>query len=476
MKNYLRYLFIAVLALVCGGINAQTYLWQEDFSSYKKDDVPTGGDYDYVCNGTGTKIYTEKLAGGTAPELLVNRKKNEGSFKATIKLTNAAGNATLAYKANRASLSVTATNAEVGVITATGNDYSCPITFEAGATEITITFATTNNENVRLDDIKLFQGDAKKPAGLSWGTASKTVTIGAEDNIFPTLTNAYNLNVTYTSSEPSVATINTEGAITLVAAGKTNITASFAGNDEYEAGEVTYELTVKEAETPDQKITTAANIAEFKALDNGTKAILTLKDAKVQYVNGTSDIYVVDATGGIDIYKSNLTYTAGQILNGTIEATYSEYRKLPELTNITENNLTATDGTVEPIEMTVEEAVKAENVCKLVTVKNITIVALTSGSYTNYYNDEDKTLQIYDKFKLGYTPNTKSAMDYTGIIIPFDSQIELAPTVAPTSTTGISTITSDAAANAPAYNLAGQKVSASYKGVVIKAGKKFVQK
>ena len=34
----------------------------------------------------------------------------------------------------------------------------------------------------------------------------------------------------------------------------------------------------------------------------------------------------------------------------------------------------------------------------------------------------------------------------------------------------------DADANAPVYNLAGQKVSESYKGVVIKAGKKFVQK
>lgn len=44
-------------------------------------------------------------------------------------------------------------------------------------------------------------------------------------------------------------------------------------------------------------------------------------------------------------------------------------------------------------------------------------------------------------------------------------------------TTGIANITTDAAnANAPAFNLAGQKVGKAYKGVVIKAGKKFVQK
>lgn len=44
-------------------------------------------------------------------------------------------------------------------------------------------------------------------------------------------------------------------------------------------------------------------------------------------------------------------------------------------------------------------------------------------------------------------------------------------------TTNIKDITTDAAdANAPAYNLAGQKVGKEYKGVVIKAGKKFIQK
>ena len=44
-------------------------------------------------------------------------------------------------------------------------------------------------------------------------------------------------------------------------------------------------------------------------------------------------------------------------------------------------------------------------------------------------------------------------------------------------TTNIKDITTEAAdANAPAYNLAGQKVGKAYKGVIIKAGKKFIQK
>ena len=43
--------------------------------------------------------------------------------------------------------------------------------------------------------------------------------------------------------------------------------------------------------------------------------------------------------------------------------------------------------------------------------------------------------------------------------------------------TGINNaLVAPAAKNAPVYNLAGQQVGASYKGVVIKNGKKYVQK
>lgn len=227
----------------------------------------------------------------------------------------------------------------------------------------------------------------------------------------------------------------------------------------------------KKGTTQPEVTPTAANIAAFKALGVGKEAILTLTNAQVQYV-GTYDMYIVDATGGIDIYNSDLKYTAGQILNGTITATYDVFNKLPQLINITENKLTATDGTVTPVEMSVEDAALAENACKLIKITNVKAVKIGN----NYYTDENKTIQFYDKFKLNYTVDTEKECDYTGIIIPFNAQMELAPTVTPV-TSNINGITiDDADANAPVYNLAGQKVSESYKGVVIKTGKKFVQK
>ena len=58
-----------------------------------------------------------------------------------------------------------------------------------------------------------------------------------------------------------------------------------------------------------------------------------------------------------------------------------------------------------------------------------------------------------------------------------DPQLKL--TIDPVKTsepTGINTIKTDADVNAPVYNLAGQKVESSYKGLVIKNGKKVMQK
>ena len=156
----------------------------------------------------------------------------------------------LSFKSNN-KLTVTVSGATIGDNTGTGNDYVYPLTGASGS--LTITFTNNTSSNIRLDNIKLFQGAAKKPAGLSWGTSARTVTIGADDNVFPTLSNTNNLTIKYSSSEPTVATIASDGTITLVAAGATVITAESDETDEFEAGKAQYTLTVKEAIDPDAK-------------------------------------------------------------------------------------------------------------------------------------------------------------------------------------------------------------------------------
>ena len=312
MKKFLRLSLVALFATLCNVAFAENILWSEDFSSYANGDVPTGGDYSYVCvNGASTtKIYNEKLAGGEAPELLIS--KNNGSFSVTVPMNGKSGEMVLAFKANANRITVTAVDATLGDKVAAGTDYTYPVTVAEGIEEITFTFTNTMGSNVRFDNAKLYQGEAKKPAGLSWGTSSREVTIGAEDNNFPTLTNANNLPVTYASDNTEVATINAEGNITLIAAGTTNISATFEGNEEYEAATVTYKLTVKPAADPSVDITntpeTAYTVAQAFELIAAGQGL----DTKV-YVKGyISNVKEVSTSFGNATYSLNdeITYNA----------------------------------------------------------------------------------------------------------------------------------------------------------------------
>ena len=326
MIKYLRYSFLSMLMLVCGSVAAQkTTLWSEDFGSYAANDVPAGGTYNYVCvdGKTVTKIYNEVLAGGEKPELLIGN--SGGSFSVTIPMNGKSGEMTLRFKANKNNLAVTSEDATIGDKAASGNDYTIPVTVSAGKESVTIIFSNSTSKNIRFDNAELFIGDSKKAPGLSWGTASREVTIGSEDNSFPTLANENNLAVTYSSDNTEVATIDADGNITLVAAGNTNITAEFAGNDEFEAGSVTYMLTVKAAPDPSVDISntpeTAYTVAKANELIIAGKGLDTkvyvkgniteIKEVSTQYKNAT--YYIGDGTAKTD---NDLMVYRGKYLNG----------------------------------------------------------------------------------------------------------------------------------------------------------------
>ena len=303
MIKTLRYSLLSMLMLVCGSVAAQKEtLWAENFSSYAANDVPAGGDYGYACVGSGTKVYAENLAGGEAPELLIG--KSGGKFSVTIPMNGKSGEMTLRFKANR-TLSVTSDDATIGDKTNTGNDYTIPVTVAEGTASVTLKFDNTSSKNIRFDNAELFIGESKKAPGLSWGTASCEVTIGSEDNTFPTLSNENNLAVKYSSDNTDVATIDADGVITLVAAGTANITAEFAGNDKFEAGSVSYKLTVKAAPDPSVDITNTPETAYTVAKANDLITAGQGLDTKVYVIGTITKIKEVSTSYG------NATYWIG---------------------------------------------------------------------------------------------------------------------------------------------------------------------
>ena len=267
-------------------------------------------------------------------------------------------------------------------------------------------------------------------------------------------------------------------------------TATDALIDDYSLTTTDGGISTDTPETP-SGAETVANIAAFKALATGTTAILTLKDAQVVYKNvyttkagaTNTELYVRDATGAIQFFNTDLDLAEGQILNGTVEVKYSPYNGMPEAVKTNNTSLEKlTVGNVEtiaPKQVTVSDLTDDTYLCELVQVSaNITVVE--EGEHTNTYLESDgDQVMFYDKFQKGIKPTDGSEHTYVGILVAAklsgNQVIEFAPT-AEVLPTGINGVEAETTNNAPAYNLAGQKVAASYKGIVIKNGKKFVQK
>lgn len=124
------------------------------------------------------------------------------------------------------------------------------------------------------------------PASLKWSAESVVVNLGDTFEA-PTLTfepeelaNADNL--AYTSSDPTVATIDAKtGAVEIVGAGTTVITASIKGEPGYEDAEASYTLSVVDlAAVPDQYVLTFGSTGNSKGVGNYTSTWTRTCDGK----------------------------------------------------------------------------------------------------------------------------------------------------------------------------------------------------
>lgn len=419
-QNYsiIKLFMLTVMAFFAGNAMAEDIIWSEDFSSYEANAVPSGGPYGYVCvdGGSATKIYNEALASGVKPELLIG--KSGGSFSATIALGGKSGDVNLQFKTNRDNVTVEVTGATLGEKQRSGNTDTYTLTGASGTLTIKI---NAGSSNARLDDIKLYQGTALKPAGLSWGKASTNVTLGDEESYknLPTLANENNLTVTCTSSDEAVATVSSAGVITIVGVGKATITAAFEGNSEYEAQTVSVEVTVEEGSSETPTSTTVANIAAMNALDNGTEFLFNGK-VTVVYANGNY-VYIKDDTGSSLLFKSGLGVEKGDVIKAGWEGKVSVYNNLFE---VVPSTTLEKDGTAE---VTYPEATAAdvtkENMNKVVVLKGVTYGDINGRNFK--INSE---IAGYNQFKITIPePEEGAKYDIEGVISVFKENVQFQP-------------------------------------------------
>ena len=255
--------------------------------------------------------------------------------------------------------------------------------------------------------------------------------------------------------------------------------------------------TLGEGETPQPPVvvtyTDVANVKDLLAnYTEDTKNLnLTLTNAKVTYVNeynGTINTYVREGDAAIELRTLGFNMPVNSILTGKVKVDLTFYYGVPYLVanaGTNDESITVTESTeaAQPIEATVADIIANKYLNDLVTIKGFTFSKeeYQEGRFNYYANDGEQKIMIYDKFnKVGGVAELTEGEKYNVVGLYgaiFKGTPEIIPTqaVVPTST-GISNIIVTTADNAPAYNLAGQKVNAAYKGIVIKNGKKMIKK
>ena len=177
--------------------------------------------------------------------------------------------------------------------------------------------------------------------GTAAGSLTATVTETESENAVSGAT------VTWTSSKENVATIDENGVVTLVAAGTTTITASYAGvSGEFGASSATYELTVTSSAPYEQPTEFEIGLNNALFGTEYTGSVSNITDANP--IVGTQDNVTVTYAGGgnhyvndaqIRFYPSNkltfeapegyeikeIVFTAGDTWTATITANVGTY-------------------------------------------------------------------------------------------------------------------------------------------------------
>ena len=172
------------------------------------------------------------------------------------------------------------------VATAEANDI-----YEAGSAHYTLTVLA---EDIVLED-----------PGLSWSAPRYTSYITGSFS-FPTLSNPHAVAVSYSSSNMKVATVSSDGKVTVLAAGTTVITASSQVTDSYAAGSASYTLTILLAEPnlswseADCSVTLGSGGDQFPELYN-------YYDVPVSYSSSNTEVATIDEEGNVTVLGKGTT-------------------------------------------------------------------------------------------------------------------------------------------------------------------------
>ena len=249
---------------------------------------------------------------------------------------------------------------------------------------VVITLNNTGAKTVWLKQI-IINEDDRTAQTLSFPEASYTVQI---DDSFskPTLSGA-KTTVSYKSSNTSVATVDkSTGAVTLVAAGTTTITATAVADPTYKKGTASYTLRV----TP-VPVSIAAAIAASSDATVWTRGIVANTNKK--------GFVITDGTDNIFIYENDVpTVSLGDDV--TVTGTRGAYNSVPQLSS---PEVVYTNASGQSITRTSTNVINSTNCTEITTSKFVSVTGTLTFAGSVYSVSIDGT----DETKASlYSPDT----------------------------------------------------------------------
>ena len=302
-----------------------------------------------------------------------------------------------------------------------------------------------------------------------------TVGVGLTVRLEATAVPAYaDYTLTWASSDIYVARVDEAGNVTGVRAGTADITVT--SNNGLTA---TCRVTVEEM--------TGIDVAEFKQQEVGTDVLLQLQDAEVLYVYD-NNAYVRDSKGSVVFSNTGLDLKKNDRINGQLLVRVGKSNNMPQVVGIAGSTnasaLTITQGDEVKAREVWLDYLTEDDYADLVVLK----AAQLERNNGVWAVSADRRVRLYNPFQItGISVPSNIAGKYfdvegiygtdvlNGKVIEELYRVKAVVEVdAPTGISEVRTAADDSAA--PVYNLQGQRLSGSYKGLVIRNGKKYVIK
>lgn len=349
--------------------------------------------------------------------------------------SNASANVTQNIYVGDVAVSTETTSAKVT------NTYAIAESYQAAGNVYVL--KVTNSYNTQITAINIYKASGKASAGLAFSEETISVEKGTTFTA-PTFSKKTTATVTFTTDNEDVATVDSEGNISLgTETGTAVITATSEENEDYDAGTAICTITVFSYNI----YTKATSIESGKAY-----LIVAQRDDATYYA-----------------YPLSSTYTYGYLSTGSISELTDEIKVMNTYNDefiFTESGDGYTIMDSEGRYLYHSGTYKTFNVGSIPYVWSVE--QLDDGTF--YIEMEGYFIQwVQDT----YTTFGCYSTEQEGAVYPYlyvyDEE----------ATTGIKSVTTtekEVDPDAPVYNLSGQRVTKSTKGILIQNGKKFVNK